>query len=106
MITYLLRLLHNLKLTKAFVDTQQAIANDDLDTLTAQFTESAEKQADDLMATLPKGCPYCGKPWADHYCPDWVESFFLVPFTSTSTGNVSTWTLGGTNSSNVTYKWF
>jgi len=105
MITYLLRLLHNLKLAKAFVDTQQAIANNDLDTLTAQFTESAEKQADDLMATLPKGCPYCGKPLA---CRNKKKRFHPIRaiMVYTSTGNVSTWTLGGTNSSNVTYTRF
>lgn len=44
---------HRDELVAVFADTQRAIAAGDLDGLTAQLTESAEAQADALMATLP-----------------------------------------------------
>jgi len=45
---------HRDKLAAKFADTQRAIASGDLDALTAQLVESAEAQADALMATLPE----------------------------------------------------
>ena len=44
---------HRDRLAAVFAETQRAIATGDINALTAQLAESAEAQADDLMATLP-----------------------------------------------------